>query len=201
MATAFRISAALLVAVAAIASAAFGAPAPSGETSTDGRPARAFEAVRAISAYLIPSDSGTLWGALWVGSVVTGNVYAQYLFTSFLWLDCPAAIAADEICNDAGAGRWGGYCAESQMIASFYSTLAVHSAFRGDFPPGWLATAICAIGFVVSTVSLITTGTCSVGGAAAATVIGLLLGFARVAFFEDFVVRLRPRGCKIPPLF
>ena len=132
---------------------------------------------RNISDFFIPRDPVVLWGSVWIFSVITRNVYVQYLSTTFIWLDTSIA------CAMATAAR--GYCGDAQMIAAFYSTLLSHSLIFGPFPPHPMTTTICSFGALISMISMLDAGTCSFLGVSVSMAVGAALGYLRILLYAD----------------
>jgi hypothetical protein len=134
--------------------------------------------LRTISAFFVPRDPVVLWGSVWIFAVITRNIYAQYLSSTFIWFDTPLAGFASSLAP---------YCADAQMISAFYSTIFSHFLVYGPFPPHPITILVCSFGALVSMMSMLDSGSCSFLGMSAAIGIGSALGYLRILFYADVI--------------
>ena len=152
-----------------------------------------FRGIQAICGYYIPGSSKILWWAVGLTSLLFGNLYLQFLYTSYFFIDVYIASAIEGIMINEYSyicpiGKC--YCFESHGLSSFFFTLLGHVMIFGPWPPPIYQTFICSISLIVYTIVLITNNTCSLSGALFAMAIGGLSGVFKVQIYRVAVYPL-----------
>lgn len=141
------------------------------------------EIAKEVSDFFFPMDSKILWGSVWIFAILSRNLYAQYLASTFMWFDVPLSHALCRLWKGVDSS----YCTEIQMISSFYATLIFDSKFFGSFQPNLLTTIICSFCTVITFAYFLDIGACTFVNMFFSVVIGSALGYLRISFFHDMV--------------
>lgn len=154
----------------------------------------AFKILHLICSYYIPNTASVLWWSFGIWSLLFGNLYLQYLYVTFFFVDTYIASAIEYIlrndlpltCTNLAKC----YCLDAHSFASWFWTLLAHVAEYGPWPPPRWPTFICSLSFFVFVASQCVTGSCTVTGAIFAAIVGATTGVLKVQFYKAAIYPL-----------
>lgn len=158
-----------------------------------------FKLIHLVCSYYVPNTASILWWTFGVWSLLFGNLYLQYLYTSYFFFDIYVASAINAIIKYDlpyfcpaidGKDALSCYCMESHAFASYFWTVLAHVAEYGPWPPPRWPTFICTISFFVFVSSLCISRQCGVLGVIFAAIIGAMSGVLKIQLYKAAIYPL-----------
>jgi len=144
-------------------------------------------AFRWMCALFLPGPK-ILWASLSVAVFFTDSVYLQYFALGYYYEVFINHLAKHAefgmLCGHPLLPHINGPCIETQLFASFFAFIAVHTLFYGRHGLPKLKTTICIVCFVALVLSLIAMGACNLLSIGYGAIVGVLTGMMRALFYR-----------------